>query len=117
MSLLEQYFWPGNVRELENVIERAVVLEMDRMVHVSSLPAEIVDRSEPLDDLIPSLDAENIDLEKTLDQIEKKIIRGALNQTNGIINKAAERLNLSFRSMRYRIQKHKLKNPGDLKGD
>ncbi|UCD12300.1 MAG: sigma-54-dependent Fis family transcriptional regulator [Nitrospinaceae bacterium] len=117
MSLLEQYFWPGNVRELENVIERAVVLEMDRTVHVSSLPAEIVDRSEPLDDLIPSLDAENIDLEKTLDQIEKKIIRGALNQTNGIINKAAERLNLSFRSMRYRIQKHKLKNPGDLKGD
>ncbi len=114
MSFLEQYPWPGNVRELENVIERAVVLEADRVVHLASLPAEMVHQSEPLSDLIPALDDDPIDLEKTLDQIEKKIIRGALNQTNGIINKAAERLNLSFRSMRYRIQKHKLKDIADL---
>jgi len=115
MNFLEQYPWPGNVRELENVIERAVVLEADRVLSLSSLPTEMLHHSESLTDLIPALnDDDPIDLEKTLDQIEKKIIRGALNQTNGIINKAAERLNLSFRSMRYRIQKHKLKDVVDL---
>jgi len=117
MGFLEGYAWPGNVRELENVIERAVVLEVDRQIHLASLPGEIVDRSPSLDEMIPSLDDDHIDLEKTLEQIEKKMIRGALDQTNGIINKAAERLNLSFRSMRYRIQKHKLKNGTDFKDD
>jgi len=115
MHFLEGYAWPGNVRELENVIERAVVLEVNRQIHLASLPAEIVERSQSLDEMIPSMDDDHIDLEKTLDQIEKKMIRGALDQTNGIINKAAERLNLSFRSMRYRIQKHKLKNGTDFK--
>ena len=50
---------------------------------------------------------------KTKDEVEKNIIRGALHQTDGIIIKAADKLNLSFRSMRYRIQKHKLKGKSD----
>ena len=37
------------------------------------------------------------------------MIANALMRSDGIINKAAEKLNLSFRSMRYRIEKHKLK--------
>ncbi len=109
MSLLEKYAWPGNVRELENVIERAVVLETEDKIQVASLPDEISGSPESPDDLMPVMDNQPMDLEKTLDQIEKRMLRGALEQTNGIINKAAKQLNLSFRSMRYRIQKHKLK--------
>ena len=37
------------------------------------------------------------------------MIANALMRSDGIINKAAEKLNLSFRSMRYRSEKHKLK--------
>jgi len=40
------------------------------------------------------------------------MIVNALMRSDGIINKAAKNLNLSFRSMRYRIEKHKLKNKG-----
>jgi len=109
MRMLEHYSWPGNVRELENVIERAVVLEVEDTIQVSSLPEGITGETEtPSEVTLPSTD-QPVDLEKTLDQIEKKMIRGALDQSNGIINKAAKQLNLSFRSMRYRIQKHKLK--------
>ncbi len=109
MSLLEKYSWPGNVRELENVIERAVVLETGETIHISSLPEGISGAAEPSSEVtLPSSD-QPVDLEKTLDQIEKKMLSGALDQSNGIINKAAKQLNLSFRSMRYRIQKHKLK--------
>lgn len=114
LSLMEKYSWPGNVRELENVIERAIVLEAGDTIQVSSLPEGVSGATEPATEVaLPSND-QPMDLEKTLDQIEKKMLSGALDQSNGIINKAAKQLNLSFRSMRYRIQKHKLKGKDDM---
>jgi two-component system, NtrC family, response regulator PilR len=107
MRFFENYTWPGNVRELENVIERAVVLETGESIQKSSLPEEIFGAIPQIQ--IPNLDKEKIDLERTLDQIEKKMLSNALVQADGIINKAAKQLNLSFRSMRYRIQKYQLK--------
>ena len=62
-----------------------------------------------MENLIPSI-AENdpVDLEKTLDNIEKSMLLGALSKSDGMINKAAKLLNLSFRSMRYRVKKHNI---------
>jgi two-component system response regulator PilR (NtrC family) len=97
------------VRELENAIERAVVLETEKRIGKASLPDELLGKSSPNKIQIPELGENNIDLERTLDQIEKKMIANALLRSDGIINKAAKILNLSFRSMRYRIEKHKLK--------
>ncbi len=114
MSLLENYDWPGNVRELENTIERAVVLETNEKIEVSSLPEEILGTSMKTESLMPNFVDEPIDLEKTLDNIEKKILLGALNKTDGMMNKAAKLLNLSFRSMRYRVKKHNLKGNAEL---
>jgi two-component system, NtrC family, response regulator PilR len=107
MRFFENYPWPGNVRELENVIERAVVLETGESIQKASLPDEIFGAIPQFQ--IPNMNKEEIDLERTLDQIEKKMLSDALVQADGIINKAAKQLNLSFRSMRYRIQKHQLK--------
>ena len=107
MRFFENYTWPGNVRELENVIERAVVLETGESIQKSSLPEEIFGAIPHIQ--VPTMAEEKIDLERTLDQIEKKMLSNALVQADGIINKAAKQLNLSFRSMRYRIQKHQLK--------
>ena len=110
LKVFERHSWPGNVRELENVIERAVVLETEVNIRKVSLPDELLGQI-PLDKVsVPELDQSNIDLEQTLDQIEKRMIANALLRSDGIINKAAEALNLSFRSMRYRIEKHKLKS-------
>ncbi len=109
VKILENYHWPGNVRELENTIERAVLLESGDSIQTFSLYDEIREESSSIADLMPSLNNPAVDLEKTLEKIEKRILLGALEQSNGIINKAAKILNLSFRSMRYRLQKHKLK--------
>ena len=115
LSILEKHPWPGNVRELENVIERAVVLEMGDLVRVSSLPDELRGPRAESMGLIPLLNSQCDDLEKTLGQIEKQMIQGALAKTDGVIYKAAKLLNLSFRSMRYRVQKHNLKGTGSEK--
>jgi two-component system response regulator PilR (NtrC family) len=110
LKVFERYPWPGNVRELENVIERAVVLETGEKISKTSLPDELLSDLSLEKFQVPELDQSNIDLEKTLDQIEKEMIANALMRSDGIINKAAETLNLSFRSMRYRIEKHKLRD-------
>ncbi len=39
--MLMSYHWPGNVRELENVIERAVLLTQDSVIHGYHLPASL----------------------------------------------------------------------------
>ena len=108
MVLLEKFDWPGNVRELENAVERAVVLEMTDMIQPGSLPEEVTHYTGHF-----MGDVQEIDLEKTLEQIEKDILKEALTYTDGVINKAADRLNLSFRSMRYRVKKHRLKAKPD----
>lgn len=113
LRLLENHSWPGNVRELENVIERAVVLETADVIQESSLPGGISGDNDSTSEVVVPTNDHPVDLEKTLDEIEKKLLLGALDQSNGIINKAAKHLNLSFRSMRYRIQKHKLKGKED----
>jgi two-component system response regulator PilR (NtrC family) len=110
LALLEKFNWPGNVRELENAVERAVVLEMTDKIQSESLPDEVLNHANHPKNILPFIGGDQpIDLEKTLDQIEKDILTEALGFTNGVINKAADRLNLSFRSMRYRVKKHQLK--------
>jgi two-component system response regulator PilR (NtrC family) len=105
MRVMLRYAWPGNVRELENAVERAVTLAQT-VIHVEDLPPELVGEpgraasSEPL-----VLPADGIDMEATLERIERSLIRQALERANGVRTQAAKVLGLSFRSLRYRLQK------------
>ncbi|MFV1951357.1 MAG: sigma-54-dependent transcriptional regulator [Nitrospinota bacterium] len=111
LRILENYDWQGNVRELENVIERAIVLETSDIIRLENLSDEIINKATRKKDITTGFFSEEevVDLEETLEKVEKDLLRIALKKTGGAMNKAAKLLNLSFRSMRYRLQKHDIK--------
>jgi two-component system response regulator PilR (NtrC family) len=104
------YSFPGNVRELENIIERSVALENSNII----LPESLVLSEHKKENKAPKLNSlqltdKGLDLEKELSELEKDLILQALEKSNGVIKKAAELLNLSFRSLRWKIQKYNLR--------
>ena len=109
MAVLENYHWPGNIRELENVIERMVVLESGTIITEESLPQNIVNpaKMEPMPSIQETKDG-TVDLEGLIESIERQHLLRALDVTGGAIKKAAELLNLSFRSMRYKLKKYNI---------
>jgi two-component system, NtrC family, response regulator PilR len=54
-----------------------------------------------------------VDLEKVVGQIEKELIIKAIHKANGVKKNAAKLLGITFRSMRYRVDKYGLGGPGD----
>ena len=114
-ALLKSYHWPGNVRELRNVIERAVLMTDGEFVRADDL---IIDRRSRR----PSRGAaDGFTIEVmgggtvlfplqglSLDETEKGIIEGVLRHTSGNVSRAADLLQISRDTLRYRISKHKL---------
>ncbi|NWF57254.1 MAG: sigma-54-dependent Fis family transcriptional regulator [Syntrophaceae bacterium] len=111
LDTLMNYNFPGNVRELENIIERSVALEGSNIILPESLLLSEHKKETVLKGLPPvHLTPGGMDLEKELNQLEKEVLQQALQMSNGVIKKAAELLQLSFRSMRWKIQKHGLRD-------
>jgi two-component system response regulator PilR (NtrC family) len=113
MDVLKRYHYPGNVRELENIIERTVALEPGAIILPESLPRHLLDAEQPaagpLDaNKIEILSDQGIDLEKLTADFERTLLTKALQQTGGIKKRAAKLLGISFRSMRYRVDKYSL---------
>jgi DNA-binding NtrC family response regulator len=112
-DLFQNHSWPGNVRELENYVERAVTLERGKYITISSLPESMVydinDRKLPAQDLKSLIHDENFDFIEYVDSIQKKIIISALDANSSNIKKTAEMLKLSYRQLRYLIDKFHLK--------
>src|SRR5580704_16520105 len=113
MRYLESYDWPGNVRELENTIERAVALERTSHVAPERLPERIL-KYKPRHVSERDLPEEGIDLEAYLAQLEKDYIIRALQRTAGNQTRAAEVLNMSVRSLRHLLDKHKIRQTASL---
>jgi len=116
LKLLMRYHWPGNIRELENVLERAIVLGGADMLGAEALP-ESVRRERPTrgPELV-DIPEDGLDLEATLDDLERRYLQRALDRTGGVQTKAAELLRMTFRQFRYKLQKHSLARrgtPGD----
>jgi len=115
MEILKKYNYPGNVRELENMIERTVALEGGSTILPESLPPMVNTtggRKMASSNEIEIGD-DGLDLDKVMGQIEKELLVKAIHGAGGIKKKAAKLLHISFRSMRYRIEKYNLGVVGD----
>jgi two-component system response regulator PilR (NtrC family) len=104
MRRLESYEFPGNVRELENIIERAVALSSSSLIGVSDLPEVKAQKimTTPPPAVLP---AEGVDLDQIVSDYERTWVLRALEQTGGVRKRAATLLGISFRSLRYRLEK------------
>ncbi|WP_252272654.1 sigma-54-dependent transcriptional regulator [Pseudomonas subflava] len=102
MDKLKCYRFPGNVRELENMLERAYTLCENDQIQASDLRlADAAPASEGGEASLAQID----NLEDYLEEIERKLIMQALEETRWNRTAAAQRLGLTFRSMRYRLKK------------
>jgi two-component system response regulator PilR (NtrC family) len=107
---LLNYSFPGNVRELENLMQRAVTLTQDSLIGMDVMPSHL--QQDSFDEITQDLDVpeDGVDLESMVEQLECRLITKALEQTDGVKKKAAEKLGISFRSFRYRLDKYDIED-------
>jgi len=108
MNVFESYPWPGNVRELENVIERIVAIEERGIITRDSLPEELLAPHKKPDTTY--LFEPGFSLNSHLDDIAKNYIKQARQAAGGKLRETASLLGISYRTLRYLIDKYGLKS-------
>ena len=103
IKALERYGFPGNVRELENILERALALSSGDDIDEADLRLEPMSLSS--DELSAGGASEGGNLQDHLDRFEKQAIVEALAKTGGNRTRAAQLLGVTFRSLRYRMER------------
>lgn len=109
---LMTYHWPGNVRELENMMERAIVLSAGKTINLEHLPQDLdfahVASTASLADINPINNQVMpvISLTGQVEKLEKELIIQALNYTEDNKSKAAQLLQISERSLWYKLKKY-----------
>ncbi len=109
LQRLKSYRWPGNVRELENVIGRAMIYmpinetELhERYLHISTNQKDLDEKR-----IANELNVEGT-LEERINHFEKQIIYQALESCQHNKTKTAKILNISLRSLYYKLEKYEL---------
>ena len=102
---LEKYHYPGNIRELENIIARCVALETNEIIKKDSLPK--LNTEGDYIDLTDTLNAKD-SIDSVLGDVEKQIIENALKSSRGNKSETAKMLGITLRSLRYRLDKHRI---------
>jgi DNA-binding NtrC family response regulator len=100
-AALLAYHWPGNVRELRNVVERGIILAAGDSLEAEHLPPEMAASPPPGPALAASLPAEGLSLE----EVERQLVRQALDTTGGNQVRAARLLGISRDALRTRMRR------------
>jgi len=99
-DLLMKYEYPGNVRELENIMERGAVISRGPLVSTEDLPFK---------SHIPAASEKGGTLRESLERLEQRLIKEALETAGGNQSQAALILGLSERMVRYKLKKYRVK--------
>ncbi len=110
LAKLKQYAWPGNVRELENVIQRALVLQDGDVIEADAIHFEVAQQTSVASEEIPpvvesTLPTNPESLNDDLKQREWTVILSVIDSVKGSRKKAAEKLGISQRTLRYKLAK------------
>ena len=105
MLQLRRYDFPGNVRELENILERALALCSDNQITATDLYLTQTASKEKTPSLDGALGTRGLPLHDFLDQVEREAIMKALEATRFNKTAAAKLLGITFRSLRYRLDR------------
>jgi len=105
LRALMAYNWPGNVRELENAIERAMVLSAGPRIEIDHLPEAVLGARDSGGVPLP-LDTNELSIKKATQAIEKDLIVKALQKTNRNRTHAARLLEISHRTLLYKIEEY-----------
>jgi two-component system response regulator AtoC len=101
MEMMSSYPWPGNVRELQNVIERAVVLDVDETIrpeHVALRP--IGSGGDDTDEIVDAVGS-------TVAEMERRLILKTLKALGGNRGRTAEVLRISVRTLRNKLNQYR----------
>jgi DNA-binding NtrC family response regulator len=104
LQRLTSYRWPGNVRQLENVLERILVLSGTNLITEEELPEELQRATISAGPFWIDLPEEGVSLEA----LERELISRALERFSGNQTHAARYLDISRRTLIYRMEKHGL---------
>ena len=103
---LYSYDWPGNVRELRNILERCVVMENMESLSLEYMPSQVTGRPP-----VERRSANFLVLPEhgiSLEEVEKDLIRQALQLADNNQTKAAKLLGITYDTLRYQVKKYKL---------
>ncbi|MCI5137263.1 MAG: hypothetical protein D3922_02340 [Candidatus Electrothrix sp. AR1] len=105
MQKLLAYAWPGNVRELENVLERAMILAEGQHISPENLPENIRgDHADSVSDFLTGITS----IKEGKRMVEERLIRKALEVTQGNKSQAAQILEISYPSLLGKIKEYRL---------
>ena len=106
LAVLQAYRWPGNVRELENVLERAAIMAGGGIIEIRHLPADLAGKKELAS--VPTETPEDLSIPKATEALEKRMISAALVTCGGNKARAAKLLEISERSLWYKLERYQL---------
>ncbi|NOX67764.1 MAG: sigma-54-dependent Fis family transcriptional regulator [Gammaproteobacteria bacterium] len=124
LSFLTGYAWPGNVRELANLIERLAVINPNGLIDESDLPwplkpaiestnptilsESLVVTTRPDATSLVDLPQEGLNLKKYLSRVEQGAIETALRDSQGVVQRAADKLGMGRTTLVEKIRRYEI---------